>query len=88
MLVLSRKLGQTILINDDIQITVLSIRGSQVRIGIAAPASIVVLREELCEPARACMGSARSATGGTAGEQAMSRSTNQHRTREPRPAQR
>ena len=37
MLVLSRKQGQSIFINGDIQITVVSIRGSQVRIGIEAP---------------------------------------------------
>ncbi len=88
MLVLSRKLGQAIFINDDIQITVLSIRGSQVRIGIEAPASMVVLRDELCEPVRARDGIARIATAGAAGEQSKSGSTNPDRARKPRPAQR
>jgi carbon storage regulator len=48
MLVLSRKFGQTIIINDNIRVTFVSVRGSQVRIGIDAPASVPILREELC----------------------------------------
>ena len=47
MLVLSRKPNESILIGDSIRITVSSIRGSHVRIGIEAPASVPVLREEL-----------------------------------------
>ena len=50
MLVLSRKQNQAIVINDNIRITVVSIRGNQVRIGIEAPASVPVFREELCDP--------------------------------------
>lgn len=47
MLVLTRMEGQSLLIGDDIQITVLEVRGNQVRIGIEAPREITVLREEL-----------------------------------------
>jgi carbon storage regulator len=47
MLVLSRKAQQAVVINGDIRITVLSIEGSRVRIGIEAPKHIPVLREEL-----------------------------------------
>jgi carbon storage regulator len=50
MLVLSRKQSQSIIINGNIRITVVSIRGNQVRIGVEAPASVPVFREELCEP--------------------------------------
>ena len=50
MLVLSRKQNQSIVINDNIRITVVSIRGNQVRIGIEAPPSVPVFREELCDP--------------------------------------
>ena len=50
MLVLSRKLNQSIVINGDIRITVVSIRGNQVRIGIEAPDRWRIFREELCEP--------------------------------------
>ena len=47
MLVLTRTEGQTLLISDDIQVTVLEVRGNQVRIGIEAPREVRVLREEL-----------------------------------------
>lgn len=47
MLVLTRREGETLIINDDIKVTVLSIKGNQVRIGIDAPQEIPVHREEL-----------------------------------------
>ena len=47
MLVLSRRLDETLIIGDDIKITVLGISGNQVRIGIAAPKQISVHREEV-----------------------------------------
>ena len=47
MLVLSRRAGESLFIGDDIKITVLDIRGGQVRIGITAPDSIKVHREEV-----------------------------------------
>jgi len=47
MLVLSRKQNQAIVINGNIRVTVISIRGSQVRIGIEAPSEVSVFREEL-----------------------------------------
>lgn len=47
MLVLSRRLGETLIIGDDIKITVLGISGNQVRIGIAAPKKLSVHREEV-----------------------------------------
>ncbi|MDB6061398.1 MAG: carbon storage regulator [Verrucomicrobiaceae bacterium] len=47
MLVLSRRLGETLVIGDDIHLTVLSISGNQVRIGIAAPKEVSVHREEV-----------------------------------------
>ena len=47
MLVLTRRLDETIIIGNDIKITVLSIAGNQVRIGIAAPKEISVHREEV-----------------------------------------
>ncbi len=54
MLVLSRKEGQAIVIDGDIKITLIAIRGNQVRIGIDAPSSVQVLREELCAALPAC----------------------------------
>jgi carbon storage regulator len=47
MLVLSRRLGETLIIGDDIKITVLGISGNQVRLGIAAPKDVSVHREEV-----------------------------------------
>ena len=47
MLVLTRKKDQTIVINDDIEITVLDIQGDQVRVGINAPRSVSIHRKEV-----------------------------------------
>jgi carbon storage regulator len=47
MLVLSRKVGQRIRLGDGIVVTVLDLRGGQVRLGIEAPEDVVVLRDEI-----------------------------------------
>ncbi len=47
MLVLTRKLGESIWINDDVRIVIQNIRGNQVRVGISAPKEMVVHREEI-----------------------------------------
>lgn len=47
MLILTRKVGETIVIGDDIRVSVLSVQGNQVRIGVDAPRDIVVHREEI-----------------------------------------
>jgi carbon storage regulator len=49
MLILSRRTGESLNIGDDIKVTVLEIRGSQVRIGVSAPKHIQVDREEITE---------------------------------------
>jgi carbon storage regulator len=49
MLVLSRKQGEKILIADDVTVTVLSVQGARVRLGIQAPDSYRILRGELAE---------------------------------------
>ena len=49
MLVLSRKLSESIVINDDIVVTVLGVQGDRVRLGIEAPGEIPVHRKELYE---------------------------------------
>ena len=49
MLLLSRRTGETIQIGDDITVTVLSVKGNQVRIGISAPEGVKILREELID---------------------------------------
>lgn len=47
MLVLSRRVNETLLVNDNIRFTVLGVSGNQVRIGIEAPADVIVLRAEI-----------------------------------------
>jgi len=47
MLVLTRKLGESIAIGDDIKITLLDIKGKQLRIGIDAPKGVSVYRDEI-----------------------------------------
>ena len=47
MLILARKVGQKIIIGEDIEITIIEVRGDQVRLGIKAPRSVPVSREEL-----------------------------------------
>ncbi len=47
MLILTRRVGETLMINDDISVTVLGVKGNQVRLGINAPKEVSVHREEI-----------------------------------------
>ena len=49
MLVLSRKKNESIIINDNITVTVIEIRGDKVRLGIEAPRDVCILRKELSD---------------------------------------
>jgi carbon storage regulator len=53
MLVLSRKVGEKIVIDNDIVVTIVRIQGDKVRIGIEAPANVPVHRQEIVERAKA-----------------------------------
>ena len=53
MLILTRKIGESLSIGDDIWVTLLEIKGSQVKLGIEAPRSIEVHRQEIYEKIRA-----------------------------------
>ncbi len=50
MLVLSRKVGQSIRLADDIEVVITSIRGNRVELGIVAPREVLIQRSELCDP--------------------------------------
>ena len=47
MLILTRRVGETLVIGDDVTVTVLGVRGNQVRLGVNAPKDIAVHREEI-----------------------------------------
>ncbi|MDO4626219.1 MAG: carbon storage regulator CsrA [Pasteurellaceae bacterium] len=47
MLILTRKVGESLLIGDDIAITILNVRGNQVKVGVKAPKNVSVHREEI-----------------------------------------
>ena len=47
MLILTRRVGETLMVGDDVSVTVLGVKGSQVRIGINAPKDVGVHREEI-----------------------------------------
>lgn len=49
MLILTRRVGETLVIGDDVTVTVLGIKGNQVRIGVKAPKDVTVHREEIFE---------------------------------------
>lgn len=47
MLILTRRVGETLMIGDDVTVTVLNVRGNQVRLGVNAPRDVAVHREEI-----------------------------------------
>jgi carbon storage regulator len=49
MLILTRRVGETVMIGDEVTVTILGVKGNQVRVGINAPQSVAVHREEIYE---------------------------------------
>jgi carbon storage regulator len=47
MLILTRRVGETLMVGDDVTITVLGVKGNQVRLGVNAPRDVAVHREEI-----------------------------------------
>ena len=53
MLVLTRQVGQSLIINDNITVTIISINGNNVKVGIEAPKEIIILRDDIINKQRA-----------------------------------
>lgn len=49
MLILTRRVGESVVIGDDISVTILGVKGNQVRIGVTAPMDVAVHRQEIYE---------------------------------------
>lgn len=49
MLILTRRIGETLMIGDDVEVTILAQNGNQIRLGVNAPKSVAVHREEIYE---------------------------------------
>jgi len=62
MLILTRRVGESLKVGDDVTVTVLGIKGNQVRVGIAAPKSVAVHREEIYERIKAEHETAKAAS--------------------------
>jgi carbon storage regulator len=68
MLILTRRVGESVVIGEDVTVTVLGVKGNQVRIGINAPKTVAVHREEIFERIKSGRGSG-DATGNSTEDQ-------------------
>lgn len=61
MLILTRRVGESVVIGEDVTVTVLGVKGNQVRIGINAPKNVAVHREEIFERIKSGQGASSAA---------------------------
>ena len=52
MLILTRRVGETVMVGNDVTVTIVGVKGKQIRIGINAPKDVIVHREEIYERIR------------------------------------
>lgn len=64
MLILTRRVGETLMIGDEVTVTVLGVKGNQVRIGVNAPRDVAVHREEIYERIKREQAEAGHGSGG------------------------
>lgn len=62
MLILTRRVGESVVIGEDVTVTVLGVKGNQVRIGINAPKTVAVHREEIFERIKSGQGAGERST--------------------------
>ena len=67
MLILTRRVGETVMIGSDVTVTVLGVKGNQVRVGVNAPRDVAVHREEIFERIKREEQAGHAAHGGNSG---------------------
>jgi carbon storage regulator len=76
MLILTRRVGETVMIGNEVTVTVLGVKGNQVRLGINAPKDVAVHREEIFERIKAERTDGEPASGNGAGNGSSNGSVN------------
>ncbi|MGB2260849.1 MAG: carbon storage regulator CsrA [Porticoccaceae bacterium] len=71
MLILTRRVGETLVIGDEVTVTVLGVRGNQVRLGVNAPKEVAVHREEIYQRIQMEKGGEKGSAVGDSGDNGL-----------------